>query len=116
MSNKVINLKKEMSIFFAAPPTIDDGLVSPNLNITLGATLTMDCNAEGLPPPLIHWVKDGRRLPVNGPNHVVSTSGMLTVQRVSVDDEGRYVCVASNIAGNSTKTIYVSVQGTTLCF
>lgn len=101
----------DIFICFVAPPTIDDRLISGTLNITLGGSVTMECDAQGLPPPTIHWVKDGQQLHNNGPNYVVSSSGALTVQRVSANDEGRYVCIASNVAGNTTKTIYLSVQG-----
>ncbi|XP_071802833.1 hemicentin-1-like isoform X2 [Asterias amurensis] len=110
VSNKAGTDEIEISLYVLAPPTIDDRLITPTLNITLGGSVTMDCDAQGLPPPTIHWVKDGQQLRNNGPNYAVSSSGTLTVQRVTLDDEGRYVCIASNIAGNTTKTIYLSVQ------
>ncbi|XP_038063967.1 hemicentin-1-like isoform X2 [Patiria miniata] len=110
VSNKAGSTELEISLYVLLPPSISDPPLSPNLDVTIGSTITIDCQSEGLPPPTIHWLRDGTQLRSSGSNYVIDASGSLTLQRISVNDQGQYVCVASNIAGNSTKTIYLNVQ------
>ncbi|XP_022085366.1 hemicentin-1-like isoform X2 [Acanthaster planci] len=110
VSNKAGSTDLEITLHVLSPPSITEQPLSPNLNVTVGSTIAINCEAEGLPPPTIHWLRDGNQLRSSGANYVIDSSGSLTLQRISVNDQGQYVCVASNIAGNSTKTIYLNVQ------
>ena len=76
--------------------------------------VTLPCDVDSLPPPTIQWVKDGVGLPRVGYNYVIQPSGSLEIQRITRDDAGRYTCVATNVAGNTTRTYTIEVHGNVL--
>ena len=83
---------------------------SPNVETLEGRDVTLMCVVLlGNPPPTITWYKMGERLT----NHddVANGNGHLSIDDVSVDDEGEYTCVASNAGGNATQTIQLDVHG-----
>lgn len=45
------------------------------------------------------------------PRHTQLTSGSMKILETRVSDSGLYVCVALNIAGNTTQSIELSVLG-----
>ena len=87
--------------------------------------VTLNCKAEGRPPPEILWFKDGQELNF-GPSHRVTLPEgalfFLTVQQNKKEnDAGVYWCVARNEAGqarshNATlKVAGESLAGTRMC-
>lgn len=44
----------------------------------------------------------------------VKSDGSLNILSVQLEDEGVYQCVATNVAGNSSHTLHVTVQGKSL--
>ncbi|KAI1303003.1 Roundabout -like protein 2 [Halotydeus destructor] len=67
---------------------------------------TLNCKAEGKPPPVIEWFKDGEKLRITD-NRVVLPSGSLFFLHVRVSQEledrdiGTYWCVARNEVGRA---------------
>ena len=68
-----------------------------------GSSANFACNASGIPPPNITWTrqngKSGNIIVADSVKYkVVSTSGssQLTIKDVSVEDQGYYLCNASN--------------------
>ena len=57
----------------------------------------MSCKAGGNPPPEVHWTKEGGGLVSQGQT-VMAGSG-LVLSSVSREDEGLYLCTASNGVG-----------------
>lgn len=47
----------------------------------------------------------------SGPYVSIRRDGSLHIERVSVQDEGRYTCVAENVAGASNRTTTIYVYG-----
>ena len=53
------------------------------------------CNPEAAPKPTIIWKKDGNVIDSGGRRRILD-NGNLIISNVSRDDEGTYVCTASN--------------------
>ena len=69
-------------------------------NFTLGESAILNCSAKGYPPPLIEWAKNGNPLvPVAGGRFQVLENGSLFIQNVLIEDNGFYMCNASNELG-----------------
>ena len=76
-------------------------LPSPNTQGILGSGLEMTCTPpDGVPEPVVRWKKDGTFIDFTAaPNRVAITyNGHLRISKLGLEDEGRYQCVASNMA------------------
>lgn len=60
--------------------------------------VTLNCEAEGHPPPVFHWTHDGEKL--------MESTNRLNITGVTSTD---YNCTATNYLGNPTKQIHVKV-------
>ncbi|KAK2833289.1 hypothetical protein Q5P01_017178 [Channa striata] len=68
------------------------------LNVTEGADVTLNCEADGNPSPVYQWTRGGDMLGIN-------TGFTITQENASVT----YTCTAANELGNITKEIHVHV-------
>jgi len=107
-------------------------LVSPNITtpvegqeftITEGNDGSITCTAIGYPPPTVVWRNsDGSSLSnvrlVSG-SEVMSSTGVGNETNVTVElivtgamrvDTGMYTCVPTNILGNDTVTVNITIQ------
>uniref|UniRef100_A0A1I7VI77 Immunoglobulin I-set domain-containing protein n=1 Tax=Loa loa TaxID=7209 RepID=A0A1I7VI77_LOALO len=85
-----------------------------NVSIIRGGSARLRCAAQGVPTPIIKWMKDGgdsfpaaveRRL------HVKANDDNLYVVNVSLADTGIYTCRVSNEAGHVESSAHVLVYG-----
>lgn len=94
------------------PPTISGGDDGPNeRKVVLSKPLTLECEAQGYPPPSLTWLKDG--VPVRNGNSVgvLEQGSKIEILSAAVSDSGRYVCVATSIAGEKQVKYDVKVLG-----
>lgn len=77
----------------------------------LGSVTKIHCKAQGTPPPIIRWEKEGVGSPENFSNHVTDMNGTLHFNGVQAEDKGRYNCIASNSQGVINASINVDVVG-----
>ncbi|XP_071515843.1 hemicentin-1-like [Panulirus ornatus] len=86
----------------AAPP-------DPNLKVTLDFPVTLPCTVViANPPPQLVWLHEGSPIdPERG--MIVKNDGSLSIFSVQSQDEGDYQCVATNVAGNSSMTLHLTV-------
>ena len=75
-----------------------------------GKQIELSCKAGGNPPPEVHWTKEGGGLVSQGKT-VMEGSGLLLAS-VTREDEGLYLCTASNGVGAPASA---SVKLTVLC-
>ncbi|XP_072152438.1 neogenin isoform X4 [Bemisia tabaci] len=63
-----------------------------------GDTVTFECAANGFPRPHITWLKDGVTIDLADLDSTFSTtgSGSLQISKVKEEDQGNYVCRATN--------------------
>ncbi|RMX44613.1 hypothetical protein pdam_00002802 [Pocillopora damicornis] len=90
-----------------------------DLGIVIGSDLTLNCittgHPPGRPPSDIRWTKqndshDGKDHPSSTrPNHLPQ----LFIEKVKKEDEGKYQCVAGNIAGEKA---FIELQLTVITF
>ncbi|XP_034369640.1 neuronal cell adhesion molecule isoform X30 [Arvicanthis niloticus] len=74
-----------------------------------GNVLSLECIAEGLPTPIIYWIKEDGTLPVNR-TFYRNFRKTLQIIRVSEADSGNYQCIAKNTLGAVHHTISVTVK------
>ncbi|KAM6152038.1 neuronal cell adhesion molecule isoform 30-T30 [Erethizon dorsatum] len=106
ISLKVISAKSSRE----RPPTFltPEGNASHKEELR-GNVLSLECIAEGLPTPLIYWIKEDGTLPTN---RTVYRNFQKTLQiiQVSEADSGNYQCIAKNALGAIHHTISVTVK------
>ncbi|XP_056630465.1 tyrosine-protein kinase-like otk [Diorhabda sublineata] len=79
-----------------------------NKKMELGSVAKVHCKAQGTPPPIIRWEKEG--IPVeNVSNHISDMNGTLHFNGVLAEDKGRYNCIASNSQGIINASINIDV-------
>lgn len=75
-----------------------------------GATVVLDCQARGEPPPSIGWSRQGR--PVLGDDRVtLLPNGSLRIAPLHREDTSEYQCMARNLLGSVLATAPLTVQG-----
>ncbi|KAI5727214.1 hypothetical protein M8J76_016252 [Diaphorina citri] len=69
-----------------------------NLQVGEGESVTLDCAANGVPPPRINWLKDGLDIDLDDLDSRFSKvgTGSLQISGLKDGDEGNYVCRAGN--------------------
>ena len=88
-------------------------IVSPPSNTEAGAgqLVTFTCVAVGPPEPAISW----RRLDSSLQNDSVQSDGTLWIFSVTVEDNGRYECNATNAHGWRVAAANLTVLGEPSC-
>jgi hemicentin len=80
--------------------------------VIVNSPLQMSCEANGLPPPVISWNRDGAEINSSATEGTrLLSNGALRFNRVRLEDAGRYECVASNVAGRASRMVTLSVHG-----
>lgn len=75
-----------------------------------GSDIRLQCEATGNPSPIYDWLRDSRVIQTR--NRFLVQAGQLRISNVQQHDAGRYDCVAENVAGRATKSIFLQVHGT----
>ncbi|XP_045784357.1 basement membrane-specific heparan sulfate proteoglycan core protein-like isoform X5 [Maniola jurtina] len=70
-----------------------------NLKLNPGDTLTLRCEAVGVPTPLISWRLNWGNVPEKCTSTSVNGTGVLTCPNMQSDDSGAYSCEAMNNKG-----------------
>ena len=79
---------------------------APNLTAIRGEAVVLRCAVKaGHPPPAVVWERDTKQ-PLNS-----SSDGILVISPVTFDNEGMYICKASNIIGSTEAVALLTVQG-----
>lgn len=95
----------------AIPPRFQSRL--KDIEVSEGEPIEIAIRVSGQPAPRITWYKDDE--PINGkPQYEMSfveSVARLDVREAFLEDEGRYVCKATNPAGQDTTTCQITVNG-----
>jgi hypothetical protein len=77
--------------------------ITTSQEVVEGEAVTLKCEAEGLPPPSIKWLKNKET--VAG----TTASSSFTINQIRLDDAGVYTCKATNIEESVSRTSKVTV-------
>ncbi|NXK97014.1 HMCN1 protein, partial [Formicarius rufipectus] len=80
------------------------------VSVLAGEDVTLPCEVRSLPPPIITWAKEMQLISPFSPRHTFLPSGSMKISETQVSDSGMYICVATNIAGNVTQSVKLSVH------
>ncbi|KAK4820389.1 hypothetical protein QYF61_025563 [Mycteria americana] len=80
------------------------------ISVIAGEDVTLPCEVKSLPPPIITWAKEMQLISPFSPRHTFLPSGSMEISETQVSDSGIYICVATNIAGNATQSVKLSVH------
>ncbi|KAK0408277.1 hypothetical protein QR680_003866 [Steinernema hermaphroditum] len=89
-----------------------------NVTTTIGKSLTLKSIVGGIPVPSVKWFVDGDEITGNNDYELVYEDGvcLLRFKSVIAEDEGEYVCVASNTIGQAATSCFLKVTGKSLLF
>lgn len=104
-------------VWSTVPPGVDHVEPVEPVTVVQGSLVTLTCEARGVPPPTLTWIKDGQPLSLHRNLLLDGQETRLQLPDVAPSDAGLYSCVASNQAGSSTKSFNLTVLGnpTTIC-
>ncbi len=93
------------------PPTILS--VSQDLKVAVNGEVTLICVGEGNPPPTIIWryPEGSVTIKPSSDRNNSRNTGVLRLGSAQKADEGVYQCVASNVRGNISRSVDVTVYG-----
>ncbi|CAD5214868.1 unnamed protein product [Bursaphelenchus okinawaensis] len=75
---------------FSAPPKITSPTADQEQFAQLGQKIRLHCKTQGVPPPDVIWTKSGQ---------VVAQGEVLAIDELTLADQGKYVCHATNVEG-----------------
>ncbi|XP_067893515.1 hemicentin-1 isoform X1 [Heterodontus francisci] len=104
-------MDKNFHLNVHVPPSIE-GLAEEKINEVISNPVTFACDATGIPPPTLTWLKNGRTI-ANAESlemHILSGGSKLQIARSQLADSGTYTCVASNVEGMAQKNYILTIQ------
>ncbi|XP_011246353.1 hemicentin-1 isoform X3 [Mus musculus] len=109
--NQAGESKKKVSLTVHVPPSIKDhGSQSLSIvNVREGTSVSLECESNAVPPPVITWSKNGRMIPDSTNVEILTGGQTLHIRRAEVSDTGQYVCRAINVAGRDDKNFHLNV-------
>ena len=85
-----------------------------NDDVQNGTSYKLNCTADGDPALQYSWNLNGRQYVPNGV--LLNGSKTLHINPVTIDNEGIYACIVTNIEGNASTTANITVFGQFLYF
>ncbi|GCC29770.1 hypothetical protein chiPu_0008212 [Chiloscyllium punctatum] len=110
--NQAGEAEKQIYLTVYVPPTIKDraGDSPQVISIRTGNTVTLECESNAVPPPVITWFKNGRPIAESNNIRTLANGQRLEITGAEVSDTGQYVCKAINIAGQVDKNFHLNVH------
>ena len=71
--------------------------------------VTLECDAEGVPTPIITWFKNQRPIEKSVLDPILTRRGSIQLPAVTIDDAGRYACHVENEYGSEERSIVLNV-------
>ncbi|XP_067391212.1 hemicentin-1 isoform X2 [Emydura macquarii macquarii] len=109
--NEAGESKKKHFLTVYVPPSIKDhsGASLAVVTVRVGTPVTLECESNAVPPPVVTWYKNGRMITESANMEILVDGQMLQIKSAEVSDTGQYVCKAINIAGRDDKNFHLNV-------
>ncbi|XP_039213555.1 hemicentin-1 isoform X2 [Crotalus tigris] len=101
---------KEYLVRVHVPPNIAGTSNSQNLSVLQNQQVILECKSDAVPPPVLTWLKDGEILEATRRVRILSSGRYLQINNADLNDAANYTCVASNVAGRTTRTFVLDVN------
>ncbi|EGV99559.1 Hemicentin-1 [Cricetulus griseus] len=101
---------KEYLVRVHVPPNIAGMDESQDFTVLRNRQVTLECKSDAVPPPVIMWLKNGEQLQATPRVRILSGGRYLQINNADLGDTANYTCVASNIAGKTTREFILTVN------
>ncbi|GCB63044.1 hypothetical protein scyTo_0000109, partial [Scyliorhinus torazame] len=92
------------------PPSIRAREMTVNATAHSGQSVILACDADGFPEPEVTWQRDDVAIEADGAKYTMNADGSeLTISKIGKRDDGDYVCIAQNKAGDAELEITLKV-------
>eukprot|EP00062_Callorhinchus_milii_P011289 gi/632957082/ref/XP_007894282.1/ PREDICTED: neural cell adhesion molecule 1 isoform X3 [Callorhinchus milii] len=101
---------KDISVIVNVPPSIRVWETLVNATALINQSVTLVCDAEGFPQPKVTWQRDDELIEADGEKYIMREDGsQLVINKVGENDDGDYICIAENKAGDFEMEITLKV-------
>ncbi|KAM6043452.1 neural cell adhesion molecule 1 isoform 4-T4 [Chlamydotis macqueenii] len=103
---------KDIQVIVNVPPSVRARQSTMNATANLSQSVTLACDADGFPEPIMTWTKDGEPIEQADDEDKYSFNydgSELVIKKVDKGDEAEYICIAENKAGEQDATIHLKV-------
>ncbi|XP_028442536.1 hemicentin-1 isoform X2 [Perca flavescens] len=101
---------KEFLVRVHVPPNIAGESTPQDVSVLQNRQVTLECKSDAVPPPTLTWLKDGQPLQASARVRILSSGRYLQINMAELSDKAQYTCVASNIAGKTTRQFNLAVN------
>ncbi|XP_071342317.1 hemicentin-1 isoform X2 [Trachinotus anak] len=101
---------REFQVRVHVPPNIAGESTPQNISVLQNRQMTLECKSDAVPPPTLTWLKDGQPLQASARVRILSAGRYLQINMAELSDRAQYTCVASNIAGKTTRQFNLAVN------
>uniref|UniRef100_A0A671W9G0 Hemicentin 1 n=1 Tax=Sparus aurata TaxID=8175 RepID=A0A671W9G0_SPAAU len=101
---------KEFLVRVHVPPNIAGESTPQDVSVLQNRQVTLECKSDAVPPPTLAWLKDGQPLQASARVRILSGGRYLQINMAELGDKAQYTCVASNIAGKTTRQFNLAVN------
>nr|DBA21577.1 TPA: hypothetical protein GDO54_018188 [Pyxicephalus adspersus] len=110
---KMSNVAGEAELTYTVVIQVPASIIHPQnetIQLTVGNSIVLSCEAEGYPPPKITWLKDGEPLEHVEDWGVIIRGSRLQIGRVQPSHSGHYSCIVQNQLSETHKDFLLLIQ------
>ena len=98
---------KTIPVGDGSPVTMNIG---DDVTAASNTTITIRCPVSGVPTPVVTWERDGVQV-VDGDRVFVKVDNSLVITGAEAQDNAKYTCRVSNVAGTDSVSSIINVIG-----
>lgn len=80
------------------------------MTAVINTSVTIRCNASGVPIPTVTWTKDGKKI-VKEDRYSIQDDSSLLIKDSKKEDTARYTCTVESVAGKESASSTVQIIG-----